>query len=99
MSPNPQTTQEPTTVPPHISTNNGWMGTFQVPISCVHARLEDTWAIWTKDLVILGVAVPGEASETMVELCVWPSIVLLHKLAIYCDYIYGTFYVQWIFMH
>jgi hypothetical protein len=32
MSPNPQTTQKSTTVPPHISINNGWMGTFQVPI-------------------------------------------------------------------
>jgi hypothetical protein len=29
--------------------------------------------------------VPGEASKTMVELGLWPSIVLLSKLAIYCD--------------
>jgi hypothetical protein len=35
----------------------------------------------------LGVVVPGEALETMVELFLWPSIVLVHKLAIYCDYI------------
>jgi hypothetical protein len=34
MSPNSKTTQKPTTVPPHISINNGWMGTFQVPILC-----------------------------------------------------------------
>ncbi len=38
-----------------------------------------------KDLFILGVAVPGEALETMVELCVWPSTVLVRKLAIYWD--------------
>ncbi len=30
---------------------------------------------------------PGEALETMVELCFWPSIVLVHKLVIYCNYI------------
>ncbi len=30
---------------------------------------------------------PGEASKTMVELCLWPSIVLLCKFAIYCDYV------------
>jgi hypothetical protein len=30
----------------------------------------------------------GEALETMVELCLWPSIVLLRKLAIYCNYIW-----------
>ena len=41
-----------------------------------------------KDLFILGVAVPGEALETMVELCLWLSIVHLRKLAIYCDYIW-----------
>ncbi len=62
-------------------------GRFKHP-SCAHARLEDTWAIWTKDLFILGAAVPGEALETMVELCFWPSIVLVCKLAIYCDYIW-----------
>ena len=33
-----------------------------------------------KDLFILGAAVPGEASETMVELCLWPSIVLLQYI-------------------
>ncbi len=32
--PNPKTTQKPTTVPPHISVNNGQMGTCQVPILC-----------------------------------------------------------------
>jgi hypothetical protein len=41
-----------------------------------------------KDLFILGAAVPGEASETMVELCFWPTIVLVRKLAIYCGYIW-----------
>ena len=30
--PQPKTTQKPTTVPPHISVNNGWMGTLEVPI-------------------------------------------------------------------
>jgi hypothetical protein len=40
-----------------------------------------------KDLFILGMAVPGEALETMVELHLWPSIVLLRKLAIYCDWV------------
>jgi hypothetical protein len=41
-----------------------------------------------KYLFFLGAAVPGEASETMVELFLWPSMVLLHKLANYCDYIW-----------
>jgi hypothetical protein len=42
--------------------------------------------------------VPGEALEAMVELCFWLSIVLVHKLVIYCNYIwyihstYGGFY-------
>ncbi len=36
-----------------------------------------------KCLFISGAAVLGEASETMVELCLWPSIVLLRKLAIW----------------
>jgi hypothetical protein len=36
-----------------------------------------------KYLFISGAVVLGEASETMVELCLWPSIVLLHKLAIW----------------
>jgi hypothetical protein len=31
---------------------------------------------------------PGEASEIMVELCFWPSIVLVRKLAIYFDNIW-----------
>ncbi len=51
-----------------------------------------------KDSFILGVAVPGEALETMVKLCFWPSTVLVHELGKYCD-ISGTFYVQWIFMY
>ncbi len=41
-----------------------------------------------KIFFIVGAAVPGEASETMVELCLWPSIVILDKLAIYCDSIW-----------
>ncbi len=41
-----------------------------------------------KDLLILGAAVPGEALETKVELYLWPSILLLHELAIYCNYIW-----------
>ncbi len=40
-----------------------------------------------KDSFILGAVVPGEESETMVELCFWPSTVLVPKLAIYCSYI------------
>jgi hypothetical protein len=42
-SPNLKTIKKPTTVPPHISINNGLMGKFQVPI--LHAQLEDTGAI------------------------------------------------------
>jgi hypothetical protein len=75
MSHNTKTTQKPTTVRPHISVNNGWMGTFEVPI------LYDSFN--------LGSAAPGEASETMVVLCLW---------AIY-ETISGTFYVQRIFMY
>jgi hypothetical protein len=41
-----------------------------------------------KDLFILGAAVPGEASETMVELCFWPYLVLVRKLAIYYNNIW-----------
>jgi hypothetical protein len=41
-----------------------------------------------EDSFILGAAVPDEASETMVELRLWPSIVLLHKLAMYCECIW-----------
>jgi hypothetical protein len=59
----------------------GW-GCLNYPFFA-HARLEDACAIWTNDSFILGLVEPGEASETMV--C-GPSIVLLHKLVIYCDY-------------
>jgi hypothetical protein len=38
-----------------------------------------------KDLFILVGAMPSEAIETMVELCSWPSIVLVRKLAMYWD--------------
>jgi hypothetical protein len=41
-----------------------------------------------KRFIHLGVAVPGEASETMVKLYLWPSMVLLCKLAIHCNYIW-----------
>jgi hypothetical protein len=41
-----------------------------------------------KDLFVLGAAVPGEASETMVGLCLGQSIIFLRKLAIYCNYIW-----------
>ncbi len=41
-----------------------------------------------KNSLILGAAVPGKALETMVELCFWPSIVLVLKLAIHCDFIW-----------
>ncbi len=87
MPPNPKTTPKPITVPPHISINNGLMGTFHVPILCT-CTVGRHMSLWTKDLFILGAAVPGEASKTMVELFFWPSIVLIHKLAIYCNYIW-----------
>jgi hypothetical protein len=49
-----------------------------------------------KDSFILGAVVPGEASETMVKLFLWLSIVLLRKLAIlglYLDHsTYDTVY-------
>ncbi len=83
MSPNPKINQKPTTVPPHISVNNGRMGTFQVAILCACAVIRHMCHIWTKYLFIFGAAVLGEASETMVELCLWPSILLLRKLAIW----------------
>jgi hypothetical protein len=35
-----------------------------------------------------GAAVLGEELDTMVELCLLPSIVLLCKLEIYCNYIW-----------
>ncbi len=40
----------------------------------MHGR--KTQAIWIKGSFIFGAAVPVEASETMVELFLWPSIVL-----------------------
>jgi hypothetical protein len=33
-----------------------------------------------KDSLILGVVVPGEASETMVELCLWALTLTAHGL-------------------
>ncbi len=66
-------------------------GQFKYP-SCAHARSKDTWAMWMKYSFILGAAVPGEASETMVELCFWPSIVLVRKVAIYCEYLVHSMY-------
>jgi hypothetical protein len=36
----------------------------------------------------MGAVEPGEVSETMIKLCLWLSIVLLRKLAIYCNYIW-----------
>ncbi len=87
MSTNPKTIQKPTTVPPHIFVNNGWMRTFQIPILCACMVGRHMSHTNQKDSFILGAAVPGEASETMVELCLWPSIVLLRKLVIYWDYL------------
>ncbi len=37
MSPNPKTNQKPTTVPPHISVNNGQITTFQQPSTAFQA--------------------------------------------------------------
>jgi hypothetical protein len=45
-----------------------------------------------KDSFILGAAMPGEALETMVKLCFWPSIELVRKLVMYCNYIW---YILW----
>jgi hypothetical protein len=61
---------------------------YQSCVHAAHAQLQDTWAIWMYDLFILGATEPGEALEIMVELCLWPSIILLHKLAIYCNCIW-----------
>jgi hypothetical protein len=36
--------------------------------------------------------VSGEALETMVQLFLWPSIILLRKLAMYCDYLVHSTY-------
>jgi hypothetical protein len=85
MSPNPKTTQKPTSVPPHISVNNGWMRTFQVPVLCA-CMVGKHMSHMNKRFVHLEAAVAGEALETMVELCLWPSIILLRKLEIYCNY-------------
>ncbi len=85
----PQTTQKPTAVPPNISVNNGRMGTFEVPILCAcMVRRRIVCAVWTNVSFILGTAVPGEASETMVELCLWAIYHTSTKLAIYCDYLW-----------
>ncbi len=40
---------------------------------------------------------PDEASETMVELFLWPSIVLLRKLAMYCTYLVHSTYDSFLF--
>ena len=64
----------------------GW-GRLKYP-SCARARSEDVCAVWTNDSFILGSAVPGEASETMVELCLWAIYRTSTKLAIYCDYLW-----------
>ncbi len=65
MFPNPKTTKKPTTVPPHISINNGPAGMFQVAILCacmVGRHMSH---------VNFGAAVPGEALETIFKLCLW----------------------------
>ena len=43
------------------------------------------------DLFISGLAVPGEASETMVKLCLYLNT-FLHKLRINCDYLVHSMY-------
>jgi hypothetical protein len=81
MSPSPQTIQKSTTVSPHISDGD---------VSSTHpVRMHGrkTHEPYEQKTLILGAAVPGEASETMVELCLWPSIILVRKLAIYCNYL------------
>jgi hypothetical protein len=88
MSPNPQTTPKLTTVPPHIFVNNGWMETFQVPILCAWCMVGRHIGHTNNLILILGASVPGEALETMIELCLWPSIELLHILAIIWDHVW-----------
>ena len=56
----------------------GW-GNLKYP-SCVHARLEDVSAVLMGDLFILGSVGLGEASETMVELCLWAIYRILRKI-------------------
>ncbi len=83
MSPNPQTTQKPTTVPPHISVNNGRMGTFQVSILCA-CMVRRHICHMKKRFFHLEGGGSSEASETMAELFLWPFIILLCKLVVYC---------------
>ncbi len=77
----PQLQNHPKTnhCPMHIFINNGRMGMFQVPILCACMVGRH-----------MSPAVPGEALETMVKLCFWPSIDLVRKLGIYCNY---TWYI------
>jgi hypothetical protein len=63
------------------------MGIFQEPILCA-CMVRNHMSHMNEIFTHLGAAVPGEALETMVELFLRPSIVLLHKLAIYCYYIW-----------
>jgi hypothetical protein len=70
MSPNSRTTQKPTTVPPHISVNNGRMGTFQVAILC-SSTIGRHMSHMNEIFFIFRAEVPGEASETVVKLCLW----------------------------
>jgi len=54
---------------------------------------EDVCAVLTNDSFILWSAVPGEASETMVELCLWAIYRTSSELAMYCDYLWYILHV------
>jgi hypothetical protein len=73
---------------------------FQVPILCA-CTVGRNMSHMNKRFFYLGGAVPGEASETMVELCLLPFIVFISKLAIYCNCIWyilhmTDFYALWL---
>ncbi len=87
MSPYPKTTQKPTNAPPHISVNNGRIRTFQTAILCA-CTVARHMSHMNERFVHLGC---GGAWWIIGNHC-WivfaPSIVLLCKLVIYCNYIW-----------
>ncbi len=89
MSPNPKTTQKPTTVPPHIFVNNGRIGRFQVPILC-SCTVGRHMSHLNKRFVHLGGGVAWWSIRNHGQIVLWPSIILLRKLAIYYNYIWYT---------
>ncbi len=87
MSPNLKNTQKPTTVLHHISINNGWMGTFQAAILCT-CMVGRHMSHINKIFVHLG----GGGAWWSIRNHGWivfvGPILLLSKLAIYCNYIW-----------